>query len=198
MRRIILVAVLTLVAACGDGTATDDATNDAAATTSAETVATTQAASTTTSTAAEATHEDEDAGHDDEATHDDEDAHEDEDATASNVVVIVMTEFAFEPASLTVSAGQTIAFEVVNEGSIPHEFRLSNAHRIEEHLESGHADHGDNGHHSEGGDVFIEVAPGQADQLVVTFPDDATIFTEMACLIPGHYEAGMLGEVIYA
>ena len=29
------------------------------------------------------------------------------------------------------------------------------------------------------------------------FPDDTTLFTELACLIPGHYEAGMNTEIAY-
>jgi len=32
----------------------------------------------------------------------------------------------------------------------------------------------------------------------VTFPEDTTLFTEVACLLPGHYEAGMAADIEYA
>ncbi len=81
---------------------------------------------------------------------------------------------------------------------MPHEFRLSNEHRIEEHLAAGHEDHDDGGHHAEeGGDVFIEVLPGASDELTFTFPADMTLYTNIACLIEGHHEAGMHGELTY-
>ena len=137
----------------------------------------------------EDSHDHADAGHEDETAAD----HSDE-----RVVHVTMTEFAFDPAALTVSAGETVRFVIVNEGSIPHEFRLSNTHRIEEHLASGHADHEEaGGHHDEGGDVFIEVAAGDTDELVFTFPTDIALYADVACLIPGHYEAGMVGTLTY-
>ncbi len=123
----------------------------------------------------------------------------DESADANRTVEIVMTDFTFEPETLEVSSGETVRFVVVNEGAVDHEFRLSNAHRIEEHLASGHEDHGDEGgHHSEDGDLYIVVEPGQSGELVVTFPEDLTIYTTTACLLPGHYEAGMKGTIVYA
>ena len=66
-------------------------------------------------------------------------------------------------------------------------------------MASGHADHeaGSSGHHEEGGDVFIVLKTGETGEVVMTFPEDATLYTEMACLLPGHYEAGMTGPVMY-
>jgi uncharacterized cupredoxin-like copper-binding protein len=34
--------------------------------------------------------------------------------------------------------------------------------------------------------------------LTVTMPDDPTTYTRFVCLIPGHYEAGMVGEIVYS
>ncbi len=114
------------------------------------------------------------------------------------IVEVSMTEFAFEPERVDISAGETVRFIITNNGAIDHEFRLSNAHRIEEHLESGHDDHGEGGHHEEDGDVFVELEPGATGEITVTFPKDMGIYTEIACLLPGHYEAGMLGELTYS
>ena len=150
-----------------------------------------------------ATH-DEDAEHDeDAATHDDVAEHDEDAATHDEgafdrVVPIVMTDLAFAPERLGVVAGETIRFEVRNDGALVLEFRLSNGHRIEEHLASGHADHQDDGGHHEEMDVVLELDPGESGEIDVTFPEDATMFTEIACLIPGHYEGGMKAQLIYA
>lgn len=114
----------------------------------------------------------------------------------ARVIDVSMTDFAFEPAIVSVTAGETVTFRISNDGLIVHEFRLSNAHRIEEHLAEGHADHGDDGHHGDA-DVVLELEAGEHGELTVTFPEDTTFFTEVACLIPGHYEAGMKGAIDY-
>lgn len=135
----------------------------------------------------------------DEATHDEE--AEPSDGTVADgdrVVEISMTEMAFTPEVVHVVAGETITFRVSNEGLIAHEFRLSNAHRVEEHLASGHDDHHDSdGHHGEA-DVVLHVEAGDVGEVTVSFPEDVTFFTEVACLIPGHYEAGMKGTIEYS
>lgn len=208
----LVVALVLVVAACGGGefdTAAFETTN-AAPTTSAAPDTTMAADEHMDDTMAHDDMSDDTMAHDemsdDSMAHDDDESHDDsttdENTTpADRTVEIAMTEFAFEPASLTVVAGETIEFVVTNDGVVPHEFRLSNAHRIEEHIASGHEDHGDEGeggHHEGDADVVIEVEAGATDTVTVTLPEDATIFTEIACLLPGHYEAGMKGEVTYS
>jgi uncharacterized cupredoxin-like copper-binding protein len=83
------------------------------------------------------------------------------------------------------------ALPPLNEGAIAHEFRLSNAHRVEEHLASGHEGHDESGGHHGDADVVQQLEPGDEGEVTVTFPEDVSFFTEIACLIPGHYEAGM-------
>lgn len=124
-------------------------------------------------------------------------------AAADRTVDVLMTEFAFDVNPFEVTAGETIEFVVTNAGVVEHEFRVSNDHRIEEHLASGHDDHDDSaaesdsdGHH-EGGDIVLLLDAGDTSSIIVTFPEDTTIFTEVACLLPGHYEAGMLADVHY-
>ncbi len=147
--------------------------------------------------------DDDEMGHDDEMAADDEMGHdedaehqEDDDAAFDREIEVVMTEFAFDPATISVSAGETVRFVLVNQGAVPHEFRLTTAHAAAEHIASGHEGHDDGG--EEGGhghdEVLLEVAAGATDHLVVTFPEDAE-WDQVACLIPGHYEAGMLGDL---
>ena len=116
-----------------------------------------------------------------------------------------MTDFAFDADSseFEFTPGETVAFAVVNSGVVLHEFRLSNQHRVEEHMADGHADHQDteqgesDGHH-ENGDVVLTLEAGESGTIVMTFPNDVETFTEVACLLPGHYEAGMYTDLSYS
>ena len=38
----------------------------------------------------------------------------------------------------------------------------------------------------------------ETTELVVVFPEDTSLYTEIACLLPGHYEAGMKGDIEYS
>lgn len=187
-RRIAFTAVLAVtLAACGGGDTQEDEVADP------------------TTTVAEGDNHDDSAttiAHEDESAHEDETAHEDEAAheagEADRVIEVEMTEFAFSPASVELTAGETVMFVLTNNGLVDHEFRLSNDHRIEEHMASGHEDHGDEaGHHEEGGDMYIQIAPGESGELMFTVPHDMTLYTDIGCLLPGHYEAGMAGEIVY-
>lgn len=192
-RTYIVVGVFALIASSCGGTADTAADETLAETTTTETApTTTQAPSTTTSEATTSTTE-----HMDDS-HMDDDMHEDDASAVPDVAFeVTMTEFAFEPTSFEVVAGQTIKFVIKNDGLIEHEFRASNAHRIEEHIAAGHEDHDDEGGHHEGGDIIVLVQPGDTEELVMTFPNDMTMYTEIACLLPGHYEAGMKAELSY-
>lgn len=199
-RLVALAAVLALtLGACGGGDVQGDEAADP--TTTAAEMDNHDDSGTATSHEDEADHQDE-VSHEDEATHEDEAMHEDEAdhevTEADRVIEVEMTEFAFSPASVELTAGETVMFILTNGGLVDHEFRLSNDHRIEEHMAAGHEDHGDEGgHHDEGGDLYIQIAPGEKGELTFTVPHDMTLYTDIGCLIPGHYEAGMAGEVVY-
>ena len=176
---ILIAAVALLAAACGGTAASSDNDVPSAPTTIA-----------TTTTVAD------DHADDDHA-----------DVEADRAIEISLTEFAFGVDSLTVAAGETIEFVVTNDGVVPHEFRLSNADRIDDHIASGHEGHMDDGMddgdeaeaegHHEDGDIVMLLEAGETATIMVTFPDDTALFTELACLIPGHYEAGMHAEIAY-
>ena len=180
-----ILSILALgIVACGGADVATTQVDEADPTTTL--VATTSASTTV----AEAHEEGED--HSEERTEENDSDHEGQRADGIRVIEVVMTEFAFEPASFSVVAGETVRFVVTNDGVVDHEFRLSNAHRVEEHMASGHADHAEEGgHHEEGGDVFIIVKPGETGEVEMTFPEDASLYTEVSCLLPGHYENGM-------
>ena len=202
MKKLTVVSVLALVlAACGDSSGSDSspaAQPESPATTAAP--AGTEAPEPTT---APQEHEDEmeepthmegddhseeehqEDGHSDETTQ------TDEGSTADRTIEVAMTDFAYDPDIYQVGAGETVEFIVSNLGAVEHEFRLSNEHRIEEHIAAGHQDHDDEGGHHEDGDLILLVDPGETGSIVVTFTADTELYTQVACLLPGHYEAGM-------
>lgn len=95
----------------------------------------------------------------------------------------------FEPASLAVKQGETLRLRIHNDGRLPHEFVLGTREEITEHAEMMrkmpgmiHADANS-----------VRVAPGQDGEIVWTFSKAGKFL--YACLIPGHWEAGMQGQV---
>lgn len=155
------------------------------------------------------THEDGDTheeghSHEEGAAHEEGDAHEETDHEASvdpgdadRVVEIVMTDFAFAPAPVTVAAGETVKFMVKNEGVIEHEFRLTTQHAADEHIASGHEGHDEGGGGHGHDEIVLLVQPGETGTVDVAF-HEAGEFEIVACLIPGHFEAGMKATVEYA
>lgn len=203
-----MFALALLVAACGDvDLSTSDTTppETAPATTAATAAAVEETVPSDdhgddadsheedSSDRADDEHADDADSHDDDSADHADDDHDDVGIEADRTVEVAMNEFFFAPGEFEATAGETIEFVVTNLGVVEHEFRLSNGHRIEEHIAEGHADHEDasEGGHHEGGDVILLVEPGGTDSITVTFGEDATLYSEVACLIPGHYEAGM-------
>ena len=103
----------------------------------------------------------------------------------------------FSPSTLEVQAGETVRFVVHNAGQTAHEMVLGSDEEIRQHaqaMQQGAAQ--GSAHvagHSHGSGAAITVAAGQTGELVVRF--DQAQKLQMACLIPGHYEAGMRGTV---
>lgn len=111
----------------------------------------------------------------------------------------------FDRDNLEVEAGETLEFEITNDGNLEHEFVIGDRSAQTEHREmmqnmSGNAEHGGHGGHNmaegeHGGQMpSMTIAPGETATLVWTAPDN-TEHLEYACNIPGHYESGMSGDI---
>lgn len=112
--------------------------------------------------------------------------------TAPREIEVALSEFAYDPANFDVAAGETVRFVVTNTGAVQHELRLTTKAAVDEHIAGGH----DGGHGSSAHDPgVVVVEPGETKSLEWTFAGDPDGPTIVACLIPGHYEAGMHGEV---
>ena len=95
----------------------------------------------------------------------------------------------FEPESITVKKGETIRFTVTNKGAVLHEMVLGTAEALKEHAELMKRFPG----MEHGEPSMTHVKPGASGEIVWQFTKAGEF--EFACLIPGHFEAGMVGKV---
>mgnify|MGYP002336278713 CR=1 FL=1 len=95
----------------------------------------------------------------------------------------------YAPASVKVKRGETIRFRVKNTGRIKHEMVLGSLAELKEHAKImarfPEMEHDDPN--------AISVAPGKSGELVWRFTHSGKL--DFACLVPGHLEAGMRGDV---
>ena len=95
----------------------------------------------------------------------------------------------FKPASLKVKKGETIKFIVTNDGEFEHEFVLDSHKEIMKHKkvmeEFPEMEHDDPN--------SVRLEEGETGEIVWKFSNAGKF--EFACLIPGHYEAGMRGKI---
>ncbi len=135
--------------------------------------------------------------------------------TPSRSVNITMYDSYYEPESIVVNAGETVRFVVSNQGRLVHEFNIGTADMHLAHQDEMQmmVDHGvlsgtaidhqaaqamqasmGHGLHEDPNSVLLE--PGKTGEVIWTFPRSGTL--ELACNVPGHYDAGMIGEILIA
>lgn len=95
----------------------------------------------------------------------------------------------FFPDLINIKQGETIRFEVLNSGKVLHEMVIGTKQELDAHAEmmKKHP----NMEHDEA--YMAHVDPGQKGEIVWLFNREGEF--EFACLIPGHYEAGMRGKI---
>lgn len=103
------------------------------------------------------------------------------------------TDFNFE--QLHIHSGETIRFIVTNEGELEHDFTIGPAalqkkHR-QEMMEMMNGDGDMAKMHNDPNAVYLK--PGETKELIWSFKNVQDL--EFACNVPGHYEAGMKGEI---
>jgi uncharacterized cupredoxin-like copper-binding protein len=95
----------------------------------------------------------------------------------------------FTPSQILVKRGETIRFVVKNSGQLKHEFNLGSEKDLKAHYELmkkfPEMEHDEPN--------IASVAPGATGEVVWHFTKAGTV--SFACLHPGHYEAGMKGQV---
>ncbi len=95
----------------------------------------------------------------------------------------------FAPQQLQIKRGETVRLVAVNAGKVLHEIVIGTPQELKAHAEmmKKHP----NMEHDE--PYMAHVDPGQKGEIVWTFNRAGTF--EFACLIPGHFEAGMVGRI---
>ncbi|MBB4844470.1 putative cupredoxin-like copper-binding protein [Paucibacter oligotrophus] len=96
----------------------------------------------------------------------------------------------FSPQKVEVKQGETLRLRIRNEGAVMHEFVLGNKAQLDAHA-AMMLKHPGMAHDEP---YMAHVAPGHTGEIVWTF-NRAGEF-DFACLIAGHYQAGMVGKVI--
>lgn len=105
-------------------------------------------------------------------------------------VDIAMTDnMQFTPNKLQVRLGETIRFRVANQGKVMHEMVIGTAKELAAHAEM--MKKFPNMEHDE--PYMAHVSPGKREEIIWTF-NRAGRF-EFACLVAGHFEAGMRGTL---
>jgi uncharacterized cupredoxin-like copper-binding protein len=113
------------------------------------------------------------------------------DATAvrRTIRVTMSDAMRFEPAAIEVRQGETVRFVVANRGALRHEFVLGTRQELDQHaalmVKFPTMEHDE--------PYMAHVAPGKTAELIWTF-NRAGDF-EFACLIAGHFQAGMSGRI---
>jgi len=111
-------------------------------------------------------------------------------AQVTRTVTLDMTDaMRFTPDRLTVQAGDTVRFVVRNTGRMLHEMVIGTPDELAKH--AAMMARFPNMEHDEA--YMVHVDPGMTGEIVWTF-NRAGRF-EFACLIAGHYEAGMRGTI---
>ena len=108
----------------------------------------------------------------------------------SRVIRLSMTDtFRYTPSAITVKRGETVKFIVHNQGKQLHEMILGTPDELRAHAalmkkfpEMEHADAN-----------MTHVKPGANGAVVWQFTQPGEF--QFACLVPGHFEAGMVGKV---
>lgn len=110
---------------------------------------------------------------------------------ARRTVDIRMTDnMRFTPDRIEVREGETVRLRVVNAGKVLHELVIGTRQELQEHAALMRKF--PNMAHDE--PYMAHVSAGKSGALVWNFNRPGEF--EFACLIPGHFEAGMLGRII--
>jgi uncharacterized cupredoxin-like copper-binding protein len=109
---------------------------------------------------------------------------------ASRTVRVSMSDrMRFTPSVLDVQSGETVKFVVTNNGKLMHEMVLGTQADLQQHADmmKRHPDMEHDEPH------MVHVPPGKTGEIVWLFNRPGEF--RFACLVGGHFEAGMVGKI---
>ncbi len=104
-------------------------------------------------------------------------------------IKITAQDIKYDQSEILVKAGETVKFVVTNAGKLKHEFIIGSSDEQRQHAEMMKQMPGMV--HEDANTLTLE--PGETKSLVWQFTKTGAL--EIACHVPGHYEAGMRGKV---
>lgn len=110
-------------------------------------------------------------------------------AAVDRVIDVSAEDIKFAPTAITVHVGETVKFVVTNRGKLSHEFVIADkagqkAH--EKEMQSmGTMEHQDTS--------AISIKPGESKVLIWKITQPGAL--QYGCHVPGHYSAGMVGNI---
>jgi uncharacterized cupredoxin-like copper-binding protein len=111
-------------------------------------------------------------------------------AKVNRTITVEMSDaMRYTPSDIQVKQGETVRFIVKNNGKVKHELSLGTEKELLEHLEQ--MKKFPDMEHDE--PSKISLAPGKQGEIIWQFTKAGAV--NFACLMPGHYEAGMKGAV---
>ena len=109
--------------------------------------------------------------------------------TTRTVTVEMADNMRYTPSEIQVKKGETVRFVVKNVGKVRHELSLGTEKELLEHLEQMKKNPGME--HDEPSKITLDA--GKQGEIVWQFTKAGKV--NFACLMPGHFEAGMKGQV---
>ena len=111
------------------------------------------------------------------------------DKAKRTVTITMLDTMRFSPATIRARGGETVRFVIYNAGKVKHELVLGTQADLREHKafmqKNPEMEHED--------DNMVTVQPGQRGEIIWQFSKAGIVY--FACLQPGHYDAGMKGQV---
>lgn len=112
-------------------------------------------------------------------------------AEADRTIAITMDDdMRFSPERVEVRTGEIIRFSIQNVGQLDHEMVIGSMGELHAHAQEMR----DGKHMSHDEPNMANLAPGETGDIVWQFTQPGAV--DFACLIPGHFEAGMQGQII--
>ena len=113
-------------------------------------------------------------------------------AVTRTIAVSMSDAMRFSPEKIDVKQGETLKFVLKNDGKVLHEFVIGTKKDLDEHAalmaKFPTMEHDE--------PYMAHVAPGKSGTILWTFNKAGSF--DFACLIAGHYQAGMVGKITVA
>ena len=110
-------------------------------------------------------------------------------AVTRTITVTMTDSMRFTPNKIDVKQGDTIKFVIKNAGNLMHEMVIGTKNDLDEHaalmVKFPGMEHDE--------PYMAHVGPGKTGQIIWTFNKSGNF--DFACLIAGHYQAGMVGTI---